>query len=212
MNILKTMGFCAVTAAVFALGTTSVPGQQAEDERGQGPVTEQEATAPEHGRPMDDERSQMRDPEQQQRARQDDQDDWQERGQQDRGIDFEEGMVADGQHADLLDWSAWREPPNSIHSEDLVGKEIRDADGTTALGQVDNLILDEHGQLIAIVARVGGRLGFGGRSVVVPWEAVHPAEQEGPRRFIRVEADQETFADLPEYERPPRHAPQQQQQ
>jgi sporulation protein YlmC with PRC-barrel domain len=208
MNIMKTMGFCAVTAAVFALGTTSVAGQQADDQRGQGPVTEQEATAPEHGRPMDDERSQMREPEQQQRAGQDD---W-ERDRQDRDVDYEEGMVKDGQHADLLDWSAWREPPNSIHSDDLIGKEIRDTDGTTALGQVDNLILDEHGQLIAIVARVGGRLGFGGRSIVIPWEAVHPAEQVGPRRFIRIEADQETFADLPEYERPPRYAPEQQQQ
>jgi sporulation protein YlmC with PRC-barrel domain len=209
MNIMKTMGFCAVTAAVFALGTTSVAGQQADDQRGQGPVTEQEATAPEHGRPMDDERSQMRDPEQQQQRA--GQDDW-ERDRQDRDVDYEEGMVEDGQHADLLDWSVWREPPNSIHSDDLIGKEIRDTDGTTALGQVDNLILDENGQLIAIVARVGGRLGFGGRSIVIPWEAVHPAEQVGPRRFIRIEADQETFADLPEYERPPRYAPEQQQQ
>jgi sporulation protein YlmC with PRC-barrel domain len=208
MSSLKIKGFCAVTAAIFALGTTAAVGQQADEQRGDRPVTEQEATAPEHGRPMDDERSQMRHPDQQQRPQEHDQ-----HARQDREMDYEEGMVETGQHADLLDWSAWREPPNAIHSDDLLGTEIRDTDGTTGLGQVDNLIFDESGQLIAIVARVGGRLGFGGRSVVVPWEAVHPIEQEGTRRFLRVEADEETFADLPEYERPERapHAPQQQQ-
>jgi putative membrane protein len=74
-----------------------------------------------------------------------------------------------------------RQSPTDWTSEALVGRTVENGNGDN-LGEINNVIINEKGNVVAAVIGVGGFLGIGEKNVAVPFDAlefrtVDPAEQ-----------------------------------
>ena len=69
---------------------------------------------------------------------------------------------------------------------DLIGKTVYNGTGEEAenIGEVNDLVLDEEGEVSAIVVGVGGFLGIGQKEVALEYDLVEWAEQDGERWLV----------------------------
>ncbi len=69
---------------------------------------------------------------------------------------------------------------------DLIGKTVYNGTGEDAenIGEVNDLVLDEEGEVSAIVVGVGGFLGIGQKEVALEYDLVEWAEQDGDRWLV----------------------------
>jgi putative membrane protein len=73
-----------------------------------------------------------------------------------------------------------RQAPNDWTAEALIGRSVENSNGDD-LGEINNVIINEKGDVVAVVIGVGGFLGIGEKNVGVPFDAldfrtVDPAE------------------------------------
>ena len=61
-------------------------------------------------------------------------------------------------------------PDHIVHS--VLGKQVRNDAGEN-LGRIVDILVDESGQVRAVVIDFGGFLGVGARKLVVDWMALH---------------------------------------
>ena len=64
-----------------------------------------------------------------------------------------------------------QQAPTDWTAQTLIGKSVENKNGE-ALGEVNNVILNEKGKVVAITVGVGGFLGLGEKDVGVPFEAL----------------------------------------
>jgi len=62
-------------------------------------------------------------------------------------------------------------PARGMHTNNLIGAKVKTT-GDVDVGPVEDLIIDENGQVVAIVVSVGGFLGMGEREVAIGWDDV----------------------------------------
>ncbi len=91
-------------------------------------------------------------------------------------------------------------PARGMQSSDLIGAEVATA-GDEDVGSVDELIIDENGQVVAIVVGVGGFLGMGEKDVAIGWGHV-TRSGTADNNQLRIDVTREDLRDAPEYERP----------
>ncbi|RUO20402.1 hypothetical protein CWE08_08000 [Aliidiomarina iranensis] len=77
-------------------------------------------------------------------------------------------------------------PPHGSNTNNLIGMDVH-TKGNESIGSVDDLIIDEDGQVVAIVVSVGGFLGMGQKAIAISWDNV---TRTGPAD------DQELHADV----------------
>lgn len=84
----------------------------------------------------------------------------------------------------------------AFSANDLIGRDVKGT-GDEDVGTVDDLLLDQNGQIKGLVIASGGFLGLGEKQVAVAWEAitVAPGDDE-----VRVSLSQEDIAEAPDYE------------
>lgn len=63
-------------------------------------------------------------------------------------------------------------PANGLQASSLIGTGVKTTDGDDDVGSVSDLIIDENGQIVAVVVGVGGFLGMGDRDVAIGWDEV----------------------------------------
>jgi putative membrane protein len=78
-----------------------------------------------------------------------------------------------------------RQTPTDWTAEALIGRTVENAQGDD-LGEINNVIINESGNVAAVVIGVGGFLGIGEKNVGVPFDAlkfraVDPAEKRGEK-------------------------------
>ena len=78
-----------------------------------------------------------------------------------------------------------RQAPTDWTAEALIGRTVENSNGDS-LGEINNVIINEKGDVVAVVVGVGGFLGIGEKNVGVPFEAldfrtVDPAENRADR-------------------------------
>ncbi|WP_292897850.1 MULTISPECIES: PRC-barrel domain-containing protein [unclassified Nitratireductor] len=85
---------------------------------------------------------------------------------------------------------------------DLIGKTVYNGTGEEAenIGEVNDLVLDEEGEVSAIVVGVGGFLGIGQKEVALEYDLVEWAEQDG-ERWLVVETTAEALEAQEEFDR-----------
>ena len=67
---------------------------------------------------------------------------------------------------------------DQVRSDQLMGSPIVNESGEE-IGTIDNLLLNEQGQVAGIIVGVGGFLGIGEKHVALAWEAVEISSGEG---------------------------------
>lgn len=89
-------------------------------------------------------------------------------------------------------------PKNGIKSASLIGAEVRTGK-EESVGPLTDLIIDESGQIVAVVVGVGGFLGIGEKDVAIGWDDVSIKIVSGTPK-LRIEASRENLLSAPEFE------------
>ena len=91
-------------------------------------------------------------------------------------------------------------PAGAFHANELIGSTVKG--GTDEdVGSVNDLIIDEDGQIVGVIVGVGGFLGIGDKDVAMSWDQIeltHDAEDD--EYILRTDADEEMLDAAPEYE------------
>ncbi len=123
----------------------------------------------------------------------------QERQQQDR--QQQTGRMGDQrsqQHGQTAQFFENR-PARSLHSDSLVGKEVKNRTTDDSIGTVTNLLLDHDGQVVAVILGVGGMLGIGERDVAISWNQIELRTDEDNDTTMWVNLTEENLKNAPEY-------------
>ncbi|MBD3896139.1 PRC-barrel domain-containing protein [Halomonas sp. ML-15] len=91
------------------------------------------------------------------------------------------------------------QPGSTLHASELTDKEVRSTAEDEEIGSIDNLLLDEDGQIVALIVGVGGFLGIGEKDVAIEWESVE-LTQEDDDYVVHVNATRDALEEADEYE------------
>ncbi|WP_373001677.1 PRC-barrel domain-containing protein [Marinobacter sp.] len=88
-------------------------------------------------------------------------------------------------------------PANGMHASDLIGSTVRTT-GDEDVGAVSDLIINQNGEVVAVVVGVGGFLGMGEKDVAIGWDhltkSITSDEQD-----LRVDLSREDLESAPEF-------------
>lgn len=91
-------------------------------------------------------------------------------------------------------------PSSGYHSDNLVGHEVVNRRNDESVGEVSDLVLDQNGQVVAVIISVGGVLGLGERDVAIAWDQIE-RKVDGDEITLSVDLTEESLKDAPKYTR-----------
>lgn len=92
-------------------------------------------------------------------------------------------------------------PNNGIRVEDVIGSALHIQSSDDEVGNISDLIIDESGQVVAVILDVGGFLGMGERPVAVSWDSIERTMNEDRNGYqFTVNSSEEALRDAPEYD------------
>lgn len=91
-------------------------------------------------------------------------------------------------------------PANGIQANDLSGAMVKTTSGRD-VGTVDDLIIDENGQVIAIVVGMGGFLGMGQKDVAIGWGHLTRSGTSYHQELL-IDVSHEDLRAAPDFKRP----------
>lgn len=91
-------------------------------------------------------------------------------------------------------------PAHGFHSDKVIGQEVKSRTTDETIGTVSNLLLDNEGQVVAVVVGVGGLLGIGERDVAIAWDQVERRMDDDDDVTLWVDLTEEHLRDAPQYE------------
>lgn len=89
-------------------------------------------------------------------------------------------------------------PASGYHSDNLVGHEVTNRSNDETVGEISNLVIDESGQVVAVILSVGGVLGIGEREVAIAFDRIERTE-DGDEINLFVNLTEDELDDAPEY-------------
>lgn len=102
-----------------------------------------------------------------------------------------------GQHADAFLGST---PAHGMSADDLIGKTVKNRANDEDVGNVEDLVIDRDGKIVAAVISVGGFLGIGEKDVAVSWNQLSITRDDDDI-VIHVDATEEQLENAPEFDR-----------
>ncbi|MBZ2168112.1 PRC-barrel domain-containing protein [Marinobacter sp. F4216] len=88
-------------------------------------------------------------------------------------------------------------PAEGMQATDLIGTDVKTTGGEE-VGAISDLIIDQDGQVVAIVVGVGGFLGMGEKNVAISWDQVTKSAT-ADERTLRINQTREGLKSAPEY-------------
>ncbi|RUR33430.1 PRC-barrel domain containing protein [Vreelandella andesensis] len=94
-------------------------------------------------------------------------------------------------------------PQGTFHSDSLTGNQVRSSvENDEDIGTINDLIIDEDGQINAVVVGVGGFLGMGEKDVAIEWDSLELTKDEDSENYvISVNASEDALKNAEEYNR-----------
>lgn len=94
-------------------------------------------------------------------------------------------------------------PEGTFHSDALTGNQVKSSvEDDEDIGTITDLVIDEDGQINAVVVGVGGFLGMGEKNVAIEWDSLELTKHEnGEDYVIIVNASQDALEAAEEYNR-----------
>lgn len=91
-------------------------------------------------------------------------------------------------------------PANGMVASNVIGTELRTSGGES-VGEINDLIIDQNGQVVAAVVNVGSFLGMGDKHVAIDWKSVKMSGNPDDRN-LRVDMTSEELQSAPSYNNP----------
>lgn len=88
-------------------------------------------------------------------------------------------------------------PADGTHASNLIGAEIKTTNDEE-VGSVSDLIIDDKGQVVAVVVGVGGFLGMGEKDVAIGWDDVTRSSSPDDKG-LQIGLSREELMAAPEY-------------
>ncbi|KKN47501.1 hypothetical protein LCGC14_0662280 [marine sediment metagenome] len=89
-------------------------------------------------------------------------------------------------------------PANGMHASNLIGADIKTS-GDDDVGSVSDLVIDQDGQVVAVVVGVGGFLGMVEKNVAIAWDNVKKSNTSD-KQELRIDATREELQSAPAFE------------
>ena len=89
---------------------------------------------------------------------------------------------------------------NDYLASTLIGETVVNARNET-IGDINDLVTDKSGTIVAVLVRAGSFLGIGGKDVAVPFEDLNIARDADNNLTVLLNIDQNTIASAPDYQR-----------
>lgn len=91
-------------------------------------------------------------------------------------------------------------PANSYSSDKLIGADLKSRSDDETIGTISDLIIDEDGQIAAVIVEVGGFLGLGKKEVAVNWNSIERrANEDRDGHDFSVDTTKDALTSAPEY-------------
>lgn len=90
-------------------------------------------------------------------------------------------------------------PAQGTHASSLMGAEVK-TNNDEDLGSVEDLIIDNNGQVVAIVVSVGGFLGMGEKDVAIGWNNVTKTGDRDDMQ-LRIDVSRDDLKAAPQFAR-----------
>lgn len=91
-------------------------------------------------------------------------------------------------------------PANAFSADELMGSELKSRADDESIGAISDLVIDEHGQITAVVVEAGEFLGLGKKNIAISWDAVERTSSEGNDGYdLSVDTSKDELKDAPEY-------------
>ncbi|PRY63457.1 PRC-barrel domain protein [Vreelandella songnenensis] len=98
-------------------------------------------------------------------------------------------------------------PQGTFYADSLTGNNVLSTvEDDENIGTINDLIIDEDGQIQAVVVGVGGFLGMGEKDVAIEWDSLElTRDDDGDDYVIRVNASQDALEEAEEFDRDANH-------
>lgn len=93
-----------------------------------------------------------------------------------------------------------RKPAGAVYADDVIGKNVKTRGSGDEVGEVNDLIIGDDGQIIGVVVTTGTILGLGGQEVSLTWDQLEHTIEDDDSVFY-VDIDEDTLKNAPEHER-----------
>lgn len=88
----------------------------------------------------------------------------------------------------------------SIHSSELIGSKVLNRTDNKEVGTISDLIVDQNGQIVAVVVGVGGVMGMGKKEVALSWQGLERSLNKGGNGYdIHANASEEALKNATAY-------------
>jgi len=87
------------------------------------------------------------------------------------------------------------ENSTDLRAEKLIGTTVYNVQGDE-VGEVEDIVFDQNGQIVGVVLKVGGLLGIGGKSVGIKWNEVDVSPKEA---LVTISYDKEQLEVAPDF-------------
>lgn len=91
-------------------------------------------------------------------------------------------------------------PAGAFHADDVIGSTVKHRRSDEDVGDIEDLIIGEDGQIIGVVIKTSGFLGLGGQDTGLGWDHIEHTIEDDESVFY-TDIDEETLRDSPKYER-----------
>ena len=94
-------------------------------------------------------------------------------------------------------------PAGTFHADALTGNQVKSSvEDDEDIGTITDLVIDEDGQINAVVVGVGGFLGMGEKNVAIEWDSLElTKDEDGENYVITVNASEDALEAAEEYSR-----------
>lgn len=91
-------------------------------------------------------------------------------------------------------------PALSFRADELMGSDLKSRSDSETIGAISDLVVDENGQIVAVIVEVGGFLALGEKEVAISWNAIERSMNKmGDGHEYTVSATRDDLTNAPEY-------------
>lgn len=91
-------------------------------------------------------------------------------------------------------------PAGAFYADDVIGNTVKHRGSDEDVGEIQDLVIGEDGQIVGVVVKTDGFLGLGGQDIGLGWDHIEHTMEDDESVFY-TDIDEETLRNSPEYER-----------